>query len=102
MNCFSSTEVSSPPLYASTIFTELLLSTHVFEALFDHWGGFEFFADDEHGVVTADCAENLGPVGGIDRGGEHHRGAAMRAQHDLVHAGARLDYHFGDDAVQSG
>src|ERR1700676_4192741 len=101
MNCFSSTEVSKPPLYASTIFTELLLSTHVFEALFYHGCCFGFFADDEDGVVAADRAEDLWPVGGVDRGGQHHRGAGMRAEHDLVHARARLDHDFGDDAVQS-
>src|ERR1700681_2059234 len=100
MNCFSRTEVSSPPEYASTIFTGLLLSTHVFETLFDHGRLFGGFDDHQDGGVAADRAEDLRQVRAVDRGREHHRRPRMRAQHDLVHRRARLDHHLGDDAVQ--
>src|SRR5665213_1179358 len=134
MNCLSSTEVSSPPEYANTIFILTALrprrvrstpararnnlsargifcwarsitmisvfSAHVFETLFDHRRLLGRFDDDEDGVVAADRAEDLGPVGAVDRGGQHHRRPRMRAQHDLVKRRARLDHDFGDDPVQ--
>src|SRR5947209_1066348 len=101
MNCLSKTDVSSPPEYASTIFTRSAFRpTHVFEALSDHRRLLRRLDDHEHGVVAADRAEDLRPVGAVERSREHHRGAGMRAQHDLIQAGTHLDHDLRHHAVQ--
>jgi hypothetical protein len=46
-----------------------LVAAHIFEALYDHRRLFGLLANDEHGVIAADGADDFGPARGIDSRG---------------------------------
>src|SRR5579875_3463190 len=101
-----STDVSRPPEQARTIVDTRRLSDsrvglHIFEALHDDGEVFRLVDDHEDRIVAADRPEDVRPLGGVDRRGQHHGTPGRRVEDDVVEAPFDARHELGDEAVQT-